>query len=83
MFVLKNALDTIYALEKHERRCYGGYVSIWDNNNIDAYVNIRCANFDTKHFCIYSGGGLTKDSIPSLEWEETENKIKRLKELFS
>ena len=82
-YPLKNALDTIYALEKHERRCYGGYVSIWDNNNIDAYVNIRCANFDTKHFCIYSGGGLTKDSIPSLEWEETENKIKRLKELFS
>lgn len=82
-YPLKKALDTIYTLETHERRCYGGYVSIWDNNYIEAYVNIRCANFDAKHYCIYSGGGLTKDSIPSAEWEETENKIKRLKELFT
>ena len=81
-YPLKNALDTIFALERHERKCYGGYVSIWDKNNVDAYVNIRCANFDTKHFCIYSGSGLTKDSISTEEWEETENKIKRLKELF-
>ncbi len=81
-YPLKKALDTIHNFENHERRCYGGYVSICNNKNIDAYVNIRCANFDATHFCIYSGGGLTKDSDPSAEWEETENKIKRLKELF-
>lgn len=31
--------------------------------------------------CLYLGGGFTPDSIPELEWEETENKSKTILDL--
>lgn len=76
------AINKINSIEQHNRRCYGGYIAIHNNGNISAYVNIRCAQFDKKTYCIYSGGGITKDSNPIDEWDETENKISTLKRLF-
>ena len=74
--------NKINSIEQHNRRCYGGYIAIHNNEDISAYVNIRCAQFDKKTYCIYSGGGITKDSNPIEEWKETENKISTLKRIF-
>lgn len=81
-YPLEMAISKIELYEDHSRICYGGYIALNSNNNIDAYVNIRCAHFDQSSFCIYSGGGFTKDSNPYDEWDEAENKIKILKSIF-
>ena len=38
------------------------------------WVNLRCMQLVDKEALIYVGGGITKDSIPALEWEETQDK---------
>lgn len=42
------------------------------------YVNLRCAQLKENKAIIYVGGGITKDSNPENEWEETVNKTKTI-----
>ncbi|WP_179345181.1 chorismate-binding protein [Winogradskyella ursingii] len=42
------------------------------------YVNLRCAEIKDNKAFIYVGGGITKDSNPENEWEETVNKTKTI-----
>ena len=43
------------------------------------YVNLRCMQIDSQHTYLYVGGGITKDSIPQKEYEETQNKAQTMK----
>lgn len=78
-----DALNLIKQIEAHPRYCYGGYLTIDNGDTFRSFVNLRCAHFDKSSYCIYSGGGITKDSIAINEWDETEHKIHKLKELLS
>ena len=42
------------------------------------YVNLRCMQLKNDVANIFVGGGITKDSIPENEWEETVNKSKTI-----
>ena len=42
------------------------------------YVNLRCMQIKDDVAHIYVGGGITKDSVPEDEWEETVNKTKTI-----
>jgi isochorismate synthase len=42
------------------------------------YVNLRCMQLKDSKALIYVGGGITKDSNPEKEWEETVNKTKTI-----
>ena len=42
------------------------------------YVNLRCMQLVNKKAIIYVGGGITKDSNPEKEWQETVNKSKTM-----
>ncbi len=47
------------------------------------YVNLRCMQYNKKEIIIYVGGGITKNSNPELEYQETVNKAETmLKVLF-
>jgi len=46
------------------------------------YVNLRCMKIDNFKICIYVGGGVTKNSIPHDEFQETCNKLNTMKKLF-
>jgi len=39
---------------------------------------LRCAEISGNSIIAYVGGGLTKDSIPENEWEETMNKSRTI-----
>lgn len=47
------------------------------------YVNLRCMQLKDEKAVIYVGGGITKDSIPQNEWEETVNKTKTIVNVLS
>ena len=49
-----------------------------NQNKNQIYVNLRCCQIQNGAAYLYLGGGFTKDSIPELEWQETENKSKTL-----
>jgi isochorismate synthase len=56
-----------------ENNAYGS-VKIQSN----FYVNLRCMQLKNNKAIVYVGGGVTKDSNPENEWEETRNKAKTI-----
>jgi len=47
------------------------------------YVNLRCMQLKENRALIYVGGGITKDSNPENEWEETINKTATINKVLS
>lgn len=77
-----HALDWIRSEEKHERQFYAGMIGSMDEQHMNLYVNLRCAQIQGNQIYLYVGGGFTADSIPEKEWEETENKSRTLLNLL-
>lgn len=81
-YPLDDAEKLIDEFEIHERRCYGGVIGIEKENHIEAFVNLRCVNFDTENSCVYGGGGILGVSVPEMEWIETQRKIASIVEFL-
>lgn len=75
-------------LETHQRNCYGGFIGVCDDSNANLYVNLRCALADNLpgenlyRYNLFAGGGITKKSSVTGEWNETEIKMKSLLKCF-
>ncbi|MEG1617445.1 MAG: isochorismate synthase [Bacteroidales bacterium] len=68
----EEALALILEKEKHQRAYYAGYLGpVSKEGRCDLFVNLRCARLCEDHLSIFVGGGITADSEPEKEWEET------------
>lgn len=47
-------------------------------NRTSLYVNLRCMEMRGNRVSIFVGGGITKESIPEREWEETRDKARTM-----
>ncbi|WP_373056098.1 chorismate-binding protein [Zunongwangia sp. H14] len=56
------------------------YASI--SRSTSLFVNLRCMKIEDGKARLFIGGGITKDSNPSLEWEETVNKSHTMKSVL-
>jgi isochorismate synthase len=69
-------------LAKHEnldRAYYTGFLGpVMGEDQMDLFVNLRCAQMIPKALVLYVGAGITQDSDPEKEWVETHNKSKTL-----
>jgi isochorismate synthase len=74
---LRESFEMINEIEGHDRGLYTGLIG-WIGTETQLYVNLRCAQIIDTECYLYVGGGLTIDSNPENEWEETENKAKTL-----
>ncbi len=74
----KDALTFIEQMEGYNREFYAGVVGKIVKGRYDLYVNLRCAKVYADCIDLYIGGGVTSDSNPSNEWNETEFKSKTL-----
>lgn len=76
---LEESLAFLKANEGYDREFYAGYLGpININNNICLFVNLRCMQLVGDQAILYAGAGVTADSIPESEWEETEIKMNTL-----
>jgi isochorismate synthase len=76
---LDPALEFLKKHEGYDRSFYSGYLGpVNVNNNINIFVNLRCMQLLDKEAILYAGAGVTSDSIPALELEETEMKFRTL-----
>lgn len=72
----KTAFDFIIRHEHTPRRYYSGFMGMLDPQaQTSLYVSLRCMNIEQDLCHLYAGGGLLKDSIEELEWQETEAKL--------
>lgn len=79
----KKAVEFIQASEKNNREYYSGYLGPVDaKNNVNLFVNLRCMKVESNKLILYTGCGITKDSIPENEWKETEIKKQTLMQLL-
>ena len=78
---LKEARAFILQHENYVRGFYTGYLGELNHGSereTRLYVNLRCMELIDQKALIYVGGGITEDSDPSLEWEETVAKSKTM-----
>lgn len=66
--------EAIEKFETHPRKFYAGYIQVETAQTIQYFVNLRCAEFFKNAALIYVGGGITAESSPEKEWQETELK---------
>lgn len=67
-------MSAIERFEAHPRKLYAGYIRIEGNGQVHYFVNLRCAEIYRNAALLYVGGGITTDSDPAKEWQETELK---------
>ncbi len=78
-FILKN--------ENYNRSYYTGFLGELnlktDNKNTsELFVNLRCMEVINNSAYIFVGGGITKESNPKSEWQETVAKTKTIKKVL-
>ena len=77
------AADFIFANERFNRSLYTGY---WGPIGLPCdtgvYVNIRCMQIFDYNATIYAGAGITAESDPEKEWEETIMKSTTMESLL-
>ena len=66
--------SAILKFEDHSRNFYAGFIKIETTDEIQYFVNLRCAEFFKNAALVYVGGGITAESNPEKEWQETELK---------
>ena len=73
------ARQLISEIENYDRSFYTGFLGpVEDATTFNLFVNLRCMNIIGNHAVIYVGGGITTDSDPDNEWEETELKSRTM-----
>ena len=85
----KKSKNFILENEGYNRRFYTGFLGELNLQNLGnqiknskLYVNLRCMEIENNIAAIYVGGGITKDSNPLKEWEETVSKTKTMKKVL-
>ncbi len=78
-FPKERALELIFQKEKHNREYYAGFCGPLNmNDKTDLFINLRCMKILKDKLALYVGGGLTAQSDPNMEWEETLLKAETL-----
>ncbi|HLO43120.1 MAG TPA: chorismate-binding protein [Leadbetterella sp.] len=81
----KDAAEKIIEqIEDYEREFYSGYLGpVNIDNRCELFVNIRTMKIENGQVFAFAGGGITEDSDPEKEWNETEIKLQTVLKSFS
>ncbi len=79
------ALRFIIKNEDYNREFYTGFLGnvCEESTCSDFFVNLRCMKITNNTVSFYAGGGITFDSNPLTEWEETQNKLQTMTEVVA
>jgi len=75
----ETALDLLNKIELHDRKFYTGYLGpVNMHNETSLFVNLRCMELFKIEANLFAGAGVTANSNPEKEWNETELKFNTL-----
>lgn len=74
----QKAISFIRERENYNRQFYTGFFGLEEENSARFYVNLRSMQLFKNGVVLYAGGGITAQSNPEAEWEETERKLQTL-----
>ncbi len=83
----KDAKAFIMRHEGYDRKFYTGFLGELNMNKrgkteSNLFVNLRCMELKKNKAILFVGGGITKDSVPEKEWEETVRKTETMKKVL-
>ena len=91
-FPRKEAMQFIREHEGYSRTYYSGFLGELNmdsgrdgtevGRNSAFYVNLRCMQVRGEEATLYVGGGITADSDPEAEWQETVNKSETMRKVL-
>jgi isochorismate synthase len=70
----REAMELINDIERYDRTYYTGFLGPVCEDGLSLFVSLRCLRYTNVGVELYVGGGITKDSDPKAEWQETEMK---------
>jgi isochorismate synthase len=77
------ALQFLLAEENHNRSYFSGFLGPVHLEGLShLFVNLRCCQINHQSVKFYAGAGITEDSKPEKEWEETEMKCEVLSNII-
>ena len=80
---MENSKAWISKKENYDREFYSGFLGPVNHEGVtDLFVNLRCAKIHNGMIRFYAGAGITEDSNPQKEFEETEMKMDVLRNLL-
>lgn len=75
--------ELIFQTETFDREYYCGFLGPFNpSDKTNLYVNLRCLQAFENGVALYAGGGITPDSDPEKEWDETKLKIQTLQQIL-
>ncbi|HXH17829.1 MAG TPA: isochorismate synthase [Chitinophagales bacterium] len=75
----ETALALLAKTEKHDRAYYAGFLGPVElHEKTQLFVNLRCMEVLHERLALYAGAGITANSNPEKEWEETQLKAQTL-----
>jgi len=85
----ETANEFILTNEGYDREYYTGFLGELNKKDFtekkqksDLYVNLRCMQIKEKQAHLYMGCGITKESVPEKEWNESVNKSMTMKSVL-
>lgn len=76
---LEPSLQFLMENEGYDRQLFAGYLGpVNIDNKTNIFVNLRCMQIIGNKGILYAGAGVTDDSIPEKEYQETELKFRTL-----
>jgi isochorismate synthase len=73
------SLEFLTAIEGYDRSFYSGFLGPTQvSDRTSLFVNLRTVRFKEGKATLFAGAGITEDSVPEREWEETELKCETL-----
>jgi len=80
---LEQSLAFLEKNEGYDRQFYSGFLGpVQIRKESHVYVNLRCMQVFQDTVRLYAGAGITADSSPEKEWEETEIKMQNMQQLI-
>lgn len=75
----EESLQFLKKYENLDRKFYSGFLGpVNFQGETHVFVNLRCMHWMGKEAILYAGAGVTQDSVPEKEWDETEMKLNTL-----
>jgi len=77
------AMDFLIKHEQFDRQFFCGFLGPVNIDNLTSlFVNLRCGQLQENSMVLYSGAGVTIDSDPIKEWDETEAKCETIEKFL-
>ncbi len=74
----KESIELVRHIEGHDRELYCGFLGRIKEGRSELYINLRSMKVASDRVSLFVGGGITRESVCTEEWNETIHKARNI-----